>query len=75
MSYFGEEIIDIFDAFPELDNVVVVINLLKSIQKMLGNIANIFDLRFIYVIIINHLLPDIQYTQIQTLSHHPGCAG
>ena len=52
MSYFGEEIIDIFDAFPELDNVVVVINLLKSIQKMLGNIANIFDLRFIYVIII-----------------------
>jgi hypothetical protein len=61
-------IIDIFDILPKLNNILIFINLLESIQKMLRNITNIFDLRFIYVIIIRCFLPAIGSTQIDTLS-------
>jgi len=67
-------IIDIFDIFPKLDDVVIFINLLESIQKMVGNMTNIFDLRFIYVIIIRPLLPAIQGAQIDTLPRSPQLA-
>ena len=64
-------VIDVFDVFPELDDVLIFINLLESIQKMVGNMTNIFDLRFIYVIIIRPLLPAIQGAQIYTISRCP----
>lgn len=60
--YFLKHVVDVLDIFSELNNIGIVINLLECIQKMLGNIRNIFDLRFIYVIIINHILPVIQDT-------------
>jgi len=56
---FLEHIVDVFYVFPKLNNIGIVINLLESIQKMLRNITNIFDLRFIKVIIIRHFLPMI----------------
>jgi hypothetical protein len=59
--YFLEHIVNVLDVFPELNNIGIVINLLESIQKMLRNITNIFDLRFIKVI-IGHFLPSIQHT-------------
>jgi hypothetical protein len=62
-------IVDIFDIFPEFDDVLILINLLESIQKMVGNMANILDLRFIYLIIIGTLLPTIRSAQIYILSH------
>ena len=44
--YFLEDIVEVFDVFPELHNIGIVINLLESAQKMLRNLQNIFDLRF-----------------------------
>lgn len=63
MNYLLKHIVDIFDVFPELNNIGIVINLLESIQKMLRNITNIFDLWFINFIIIR-LLPIIHYAPI-----------
>lgn len=60
-------IVDVFNVFSELDDILIVINLLESIQKMLGNMANIFDLWFIYVIIIGGLLPAIGSAQVDAL--------
>lgn len=62
-------IVDIFDVFPKFDDVLILINLLESIQKMVGNIANILDLRFIYLIIIGTLLPTIRSAQIYIFSY------
>jgi len=64
VGYFEEHIVDVLDVFSELNNIGIVINLLESIQKMLGNIRNSFDLRFINVIIISHLLPAVHHTQV-----------
>jgi hypothetical protein len=63
MGYLLQHIVDIFDVFPELNNIGIVINLLESIQKMLRNITNIFDLWFINFIIIR-LLPIIHHAPI-----------
>jgi hypothetical protein len=61
-------IVDILNVFSEFDHVLILINLLESIQKMVGNIANILDLRFIYLIIIRSLLPTIRSAQIYIFS-------
>lgn len=63
MIYLLKHIVDIFYIFPELNNIGIVINLLESIQKMLRNITNIFDLWFINFIIIR-LLPIIYHAPI-----------
>lgn len=62
-------VVDILDVFSEFDYVLILINLLESIQKMVGNIANILDLRFIYLIIISSLLPTIRCAQIYIFSY------
>lgn len=60
--YFLKHVVDVFNVLPEFNNIGIFINLLESIQKMLRNITNIFDLRFIKVIIISHFLPIIHQT-------------
>jgi len=68
--YLLKHIVDVFDVFPELNNIGIVINLLESIQKMLRNITNIFDLWFINFIIIC-LLPTIHHAPIVPASTPP----
>lgn len=62
-EYLLKHVVDVFYVLPELNNIGIVINLLESIQKMLRNITNIFDLWFINFIIIC-LLPIIHCTPI-----------